>query len=220
MIPFSKTEQKEFSLQTKVILKDLLQDKEYTQLLLKCLSGFIENTSISPFIHKNLMVAAETGDHKTLLSHVEQILIYMSEVAVDTSRHVPVYTIRQLAIYFGVSATTINLWIKAGRFTNVIKHEEDKFFVPKNSLWLTSTGKVFSVATVVEDYKKENSVQYEETDELTFVQNQLYLYFQKYNGTFEETLGSRKEEELTAEEESDKELWIFFLNKLKDIDSI
>lgn len=220
MIPFSKTEQKEFSLQTKVILKDLLQDKEYTQLFLKCLAGFMANTSISPFIHKNLMLAAETGDHKALLFHVEQILLYMSEIAVDTSRHVPVYTIRQLAIYFGVSTTTINLWIKAGRFTNVIKREEDKFFVPKNSLWITSTGKVISVATVVEDYKKENSVQYEETDELTFVQNQLYQYFQKYNGTFEETLGSKKEESLTAEEESDKELWVYFLDRLNDVDSM
>jgi len=220
MITFNKSEQKEFSLQTKVILKDLLMDKEYTQLFLKCLSGFIESTPVSSFRHEDLMVAAETENHEILLSYVEQILIYMSEVAVDTSRHVPVYTTRQLAIYFGVSVTTINLWIKAGRFTNVDKREEDKFFVPKNSLWLSSTGKVISVATVVEDYKKENSVQYEETDELTFLQNQLYQYFQKYNGTFEETLGSRKEEELTAEEESDKELWIFFLNKLKDIDSI
>ncbi len=131
MITFSKTEQKEFSLQTKVILKDLLKDKEYTQLFLKCLSDFIESTSITPFTHENLIVAAETENHEALLSYVEQILIYMSEVAVDTSRHVPVYTTRQLAIYFGVSVTTINLWIKAGRFTNVDKREEDKFFVPK-----------------------------------------------------------------------------------------
>lgn len=206
MITFSKTEQKEFSLQTKVILKDLLKDKEYTQLLLKCLSGFIESTSITPFTHENLMVAAETENHEVLLSYVEQILIYMSEVAVDTSRHVPVYTTRQLGIYFGVSVTTINLWIKSGRFTNVIKREENKFFVPENSLWLSSTGKVISVATVVEDYKKENSVQYEELDELTFVQNQLKQYCEKYEGSFKETLGSKKEEELTAEEEGDKEL--------------
>jgi len=220
MITFNKSEQKEFSLQTKVILKDLLKDKEYTQLFLKCLCGFIESTPVSPFRHEDLMVADETENPESLLSYVEQILIYMSEVAVDTSKHVPVYTTRQLAIYFGVSVTTINLWIKAGRFTNVVKREEDKFFIPKNSLWLSSTGKVISVATVVDDYKKDNSVEYKETDELTFVQNQLTQYQHKYMGSFEETLGSKKEEDLTAEEESDKELWIYFLNKLRDLDDM
>lgn len=67
-----------------------------------------------------------------------------------------VYSTGQLAKYFGVSITTINNWIAAGRFIGVERSERNKQArISENNYWISPTEERFLVREIVETYKQK-----------------------------------------------------------------
>lgn len=142
------------------------------------------------------------------------------------------YSTGQLAKFLYVSITTINNWVKEGKF--LIEHEDGRVisversntnaklrFHP-NTLFDAPTGvrlklKDIAEASLFLSYlynmlQSEFSVVTEEEHIRLYNEH----FINKYKGTFEEVFGNKKWDELTPEEDTDKSMWSFFLNRAKN----
>lgn len=217
MLVFTVYEQKEFEKKAGTFTQKLVQDEDFSLLFFKVLANYVDKTNANNLQYSQLN-ESNLKDKKQLVSYVEEVLKFMSTVAVEESVFSPTFTTGQLAQYFGVSITTINNWIKEGRFVGVERPETNKQVrISANTMWKSRTGKHFSVAQIIEDYEKENADLPEEQDEKVFLINQLAGYEQKYGGSIQEFLGSRNVETLTAEEESDLEAWKYFTKRFDSL---
>ncbi len=64
------------------------------------------------------------------------------------------YSTRKMARYFGVSITTINNWITAGRCVGIQKAGPGKNVrISDTAAWLTSTGKAVPVTEIIDAYQ-------------------------------------------------------------------
>lgn len=125
-------------------------------------------------------------------------------------------SIPELAKYFGVSISTINLWINEGRFIGFEKSEKyEKCRVKENALWKNSNGEFISVKEVVamwyRQYNKDNKLTQDE--EIDILVEELTFFEKKYGGNYENTLMLKKDK--TNSEEKDSAEWRFIMRKLK-----
>lgn len=125
------------------------------------------------------------------------------------------FTVEQLSIIFGVSITTINNWIRDGRFLGVRKTDKNTHIpVVLSTLWLSRQGELYSVADILKEWIDEQEKQGEnefDKNEVKFLVDQMSLYEVKYGGDFECTMESK--EKLSPEEESDKASWDYLRKK-------
>lgn len=214
MLVFTVYEHKKFEKQAGSFTRQLVQNEEFSLLFFKMLANYVDKTSANKFQYSQLN-EGNLKDKQSLVNYVENVLKFMSNIAAEDAMFSPTYTTGQLAQYFGVSITTINNWIKEGRFVGVDRPETNKQVrIPSNTMWKSREGKYFSVAQIIEDYERENEDMPEAQDETVFLVNQLANYEMKYNGSFQETLGAKHEDLLTAEEASDVETWKYFMKRL------
>lgn len=214
---FTVYEHKKFEEQAGSFTRQLVQNEDFSLLFFKMLANYVDKTSANKLQYSQLN-EGNLKDKQSLVSYVEDVLKFMSNIAAEEATFSPTYTTGQLAQYFGVSITTINNWIKEGRFVGVEREETNKQVrISANTLWRARTGQLYSVSQIIEDYEKENADLPEEQDEKVFLINQLAGYEQKYGGSFQEFLGSRNEETLTAEEESDLEAWKYFMKRFDSL---
>ncbi len=156
--------------------------------------------------------------NKTHLRKLYYILLEHAANEASKERKVAEYTTGMMAKFLGVSITTINNWIAEGRFEGVVRSESRKQVrIPANVFFTSPSGNRYRVSELVEMWEKENSTQEEPTDELMFLTRQIALYEGKYRGELEKTLGLKKPEEMTAEEETDASAWKYFLQRQHEI---
>ncbi|PEJ60751.1 hypothetical protein CN692_01275 [Bacillus sp. AFS002410] len=142
------------------------------------------------------------------------------------------YSTGQIAKFLYVSITTINNWVKEGKFFieqaagQVINVERsninEKLRFHPNTLFEAPTGVRLKLKDIAEAYyadKKEHEI-LEREFSVNTEEEQIRLYndyfINKYHGTFEEVFGHKKWDELTPEEDTDKSMWSFFLNRAKN----
>lgn len=218
MLVFTVYEQKEFQRKATSFTQQLVKDEDFSLLFFKVLANYVDKTNPNDLQYSQLN-ESNLKDKGQLVNYVESVLRHMSDVAVEESVYSPTYTTGQLAKYFGVSITTINNWIKEGRFIGVERPETNKQVrISANTMWKSRMGKFFPVSQIIEDYEEENADLPEEEDEMVFLINQLAAFETKYNGSFQQTLGKKSRDELSSEEQTDVETWKYFMKRQDSLD--
>ncbi|HLS09031.1 helix-turn-helix domain-containing protein [Lentibacillus sp.] len=145
----------------------------------------------------------------------------MATIAAEEKEYAPTYTTGQLAKFFGVSTTTINNWIKEGRFIGVERKERNKQArISANTQYIAPSGESLSVKEVVEMYNEQDTDADErknDKEEYVFLVNQLGMYEDKYGGEYEKTLAKKSFNDMTAEEQTDAAAWKYFLKRMENV---
>lgn len=148
--------------------------------LIKIILNYVAVTSPS---HSDLKDIDEKTlkDSKVIKKYLSEALDSMIEV---TKHDEKFYTTGQLAKYFGVSITSINKWIDAGRFKGVERTEKNKQArISENTLWRSRKGDLVTIKSIVDRYEEE---QFTDEEELNSVLNSIKFYEDKYSGSFDE----------------------------------
>ncbi|KZL88394.1 helix-turn-helix domain protein [Clostridium magnum DSM 2767] len=124
------------------------------------------------------------------------------------------YSIGEIAKYFGVSITTINNWLKEGRFLGVPGRAKNKTRISENAVWISSTGERFCIkdliAEAVENEKKRAASS--KNEEKNALMEVLSYYEEKYGDTYEKI---KNKVSKTSEELRDLSEWRYILERVK-----
>lgn len=187
-----------------------------------------DNWHFSTTHHIDNVIKVERSEMvQTLLNDLEELLtvaaFYITEEKTLKSESefnifAPFYTIRKLACYFGVSITTINNWIKEGRFIGVERTEKNgQAQISANTLWMARTEKLYPISLIINEWEDEQEIigrnQFN-NDEVTFLIEQIALYVEKYGGVFEKTLGLKVD--MSPEEETDADIWSYLRKRIEN----
>lgn len=125
------------------------------------------------------------------------------------------YSIDELSKIFGVSSSLINKWIQAGKFMP-LDPQQAHTYIASTTYWLSRKGILFSLSEIIEEWENEQKklgINEYDYNEVKFLENQITMYENKYQGNFEDTLG--KIEKMTAEEETDSQTWKYLKKSLE-----
>ncbi|MHA6260056.1 MerR family transcriptional regulator [Sporosarcina sp. CAU 1771] len=214
MIMLTTFEKREFVKRAPALTNRIFEDENDSLLLFKVIVNYLDKTNINNLQLSKLSesVLEDVEEMKKLLSQTLQL---MADIAAEESEFAPTYTTGQIAKYFGVSITTINNWIKEGRFEGVERAEKNaQARISANTLWKSRTGKLYVVADIVKEWEEEQEENLYDMDDQSFLAEQMALYEVKYGGDFKHTLGLK--EELTSEEQTDAATWSYFKRKLDE----
>lgn len=217
MIVFTTYEKNEFiDKSIDSLTEHIFQNTNDRMLFFKVLVNFIEKTN-NQFSYSSLSEQV-LDDGELLKVYYQEILKYMADIAAAQQVEVIEYSTGDLAKYFGVSITTINNWIKDGRFLGYKRNEINEHArIKGNTLWKAKTGKAYPVQEIVDEWVKDNlEANQNDENEKVFLINQVAAFDIKYKGSFEQTLGKKHLREMTAQEESDASVWKYLLKRLND----
>ncbi|MGB4440443.1 MAG: helix-turn-helix domain-containing protein [Sedimentibacter sp.] len=137
----------------------------------------------------------------------------MADVAMKPKSNIT-YTTGQMARIFGVSITTINNWIREGRFKGVASKEKNKQSrISENTLWESSNGEQILIKEIAKMYKKQNIESISKEEEQKILKGEIEFFENKYNGNYNETLLNK--EDKTDEELLDESEWKYLLKRVK-----
>lgn len=150
----------------------------------------------------------------------QQLLTYLSEIAVEDQQETEWYSTGDIAKFFGVSIQTIHNWVKEGRFIGIEKDTPNKQLrISGKTLWKAKNGRLHPVSEFVQEWEEEQKrteqVSMNDGYEFDFLVDQLAKFEHKYGGDFEITLGMKSTEEMTAQEESDASLWKYLKSRVE-----
>lgn len=183
------------------------------KLLFKIISNYLENTS--PELSGELKNINESIflDESKMLTYSKIMIEYMANVAMKPKSNIT-YTTGQLARIFGVSITTINNWIREGRFVGVESKEKNKQSrISENTIWKSSNGEEILIREIAELYKKHNIENVSKEEEQKILKDEIEFFENKYNGKYNETLLNKKDK--TEEELLDESEWKYLLKRVK-----
>jgi CRISPR/Cas system CMR-associated protein Cmr5 small subunit len=215
---FTLYEKKEFVGKSIDNLTDqIFQNTGDGMLLFKMLVNYLDKTNDNKLQYSKLNEQV-LMDSELLKTYYRDILSYMADVASQQQVDVEEFSTGELAKYFGVSITTINNWIKEGRFLGYKRKEtNEQARIKGNTLWKSRTGKAYPIQEIVEEWRKENEeLGQNDIDEKVFLISQIAAFDIKYKGSYNDTLGKKPLSEMTAQEESDASVWRYFIKRLKD----
>lgn len=182
------------------------------RLLFKIISNYLENTSELREELKNINESIFSDEHK-MQTYSKIMIEYMADVAMKPKSNIT-YTTGQLARIFGVSITTINNWIREGRFVGVESKEKNKQSrISENTLWESSNGEQILIKEITELYKKHNIESVSKEEEQKILKDEIEFFENKYNGNYNETLLNKKDK--TEEELLDESEWKYLLKRVK-----
>lgn len=182
------------------------------KLLFKILSNYLANTSDLGNTLKDLDESVFNNDEQ-FKEYSKIIISYMADIASKTypSRN---YTTGQLSTLFGVSITTINNWIREGRFIGYTsKGKKKQARINENVFWLSPIGELLSIKDIAEMYVIQNSGNITEEEEHTILLSEIKFFEDKYQGSYQETL--EKIAHKSEVEERDASEWRYLLYRLK-----
>jgi CRISPR/Cas system CMR-associated protein Cmr5 small subunit len=199
------------------LTNQIFQNTGDGMLLFKMLVNYLDKTNDNKLQYSKLNEQV-LMDNELLKTYYRDILSYMADVASQQQVDVEEFSTGELAKYFGVSVTTINNWIKEGRFLGYKRKEtNEQARIKGNTLWKSRTGKAYPIQEIVEEWRKENEeIGQNDIDEKVFLISQIAAFDIKYKGSYNDTLGKKPLSEMTAQEESDASVWRYFIKRLKD----
>jgi len=204
--------------------KQSFEDEQYRTLLTKMILQILPNAED---LKQNWDEVKFLNDEREAVQVIHSVLNRVLKTAksgvdaqVVTSKVPKTYTTGELAVYFGVSQTTINKWINQGLFEGVKNPGENKHKKVTEDTWFNSpSGVKFQVKDAVAAWEQEqqewNAREKMSEDEL--YQRYLEHFENKYGGRFEDTLGKKGIEQRTAEEDTDASMWAFFLERKSNV---
>lgn len=214
MIMLTTFEKREFVKRAPALTNRIFENEDDSLLFFKVIVNYLDKTNINnlQLSKLNESILDNTVEMK---KHLSQTFKLMADIAAEENEFVPTYTTGQVAKYFGVSITTINNWIKEGRFEGVERTEKNaQARISANTLWKSRTGKLYVVTDIVKAWEEEQEENLYDLDERSFLVEQMALYEDKYGGDFEHTLGLK--EDLSSEEQTDAATWAYFKRKFHE----
>lgn len=182
------------------------------KLLFKIISNYLENTSELRDELKNINESIFSDEYK-MQTYSKIMIEYMADVAMKPKSNIT-YTTGQLARIFGVSITTINNWIREGRFVGVSTKEKNKQSrISENTLWESSNGEQILIKEIANMYKKNNIESVSKEEEQKILKDEIKFFENKYNGNYNETLLIKKDK--TEEELLDESEWKYLLKRVQ-----
>lgn len=182
------------------------------KLLFKIISNYLENTTELRDELKNINESIFSDKYK-MQTYSKIMIEYMADVAMKPKSNIT-YTTGQLARIFGVSITTINNWIREGRFVGVESKEKNKQSrISENTLWESSNGEQILIKEITELYKKYSIESVSKEEEQKILKDEIDFFENKYNGNYNETLLNKKDK--TEEELLDESEWKYLLKRVK-----
>jgi transposase len=182
------------------------------KLLFKIISNYLENTTELRDELKNINESIFSDKYK-MQTYSKIMIEYMADVAMKPKSNIT-YTTGQLARIFGVSITTINNWIREGRFVGVESKEKNKQSrISENTLWESSNGEQILIKEITELYKKLSIESVSKEEEQKILKDEIEFFENKYNGNYNETLLNKKDK--TEEELLDESEWKYLLKRVK-----
>ncbi|GEB32538.1 MULTISPECIES: helix-turn-helix domain-containing protein [Brevibacillus] len=207
--------------------RSLVDDVEFRTLFIKMLIQLLPNTE---------EIRAKWDDFQFLSDNpaANEVLysIYMKALRTARSNDAVLsissrrsmtkeYSTGELATFFGVSQTTINKWIAAGHFNGILRAGENKHVKVPEDTWYhnPASGVRFQVKDAVESWKREQEEwdSREKVSESELYQRYVDHFEHKYGGKFADTLGKKEWNQLSDEEDTDKSMWAFFLERTRDV---
>jgi hypothetical protein len=213
MFMITEIEKKELLQQTDVIAERFLNDPKTGTIILKVFSNYLSKTTPTVFYENKINDEMLTNPLE-MKSYLSNLMKHMVNIAAEENDYVPEYTTGQLAKFFGVSITSINNWIKDGRFVGI--ERADKFKqarIPEDTLWISSSGKRIPVSEIIEFYMREQpSTHLTKIEELKLLADEVVFFEKKYGGPYEKTLGCKGEK--TEQESRDEQEWAYLLERI------
>lgn len=216
----TELEKNEFVKITPELTTRIFQSTRDSKLFFKVLVNFVEKTNMNKMLISSINEST-LEDNDLMQKSTSEILEYMAKIASEENDFAPSYTTGQLATYFGVSITTINNWIKEGRFVGVERSEKNaQARISSNTYWRAKNGVLHAVSEIISDWEEENNSlgdNQSDTNEVAFLINQMALYEKKHGGDFEHTLGSKSKDELNSEESTDLASWKYLRKRFEEL---
>lgn len=183
------------------------------QLYYKIFSNFIAKAYPNKRLHFD-----ETAfkDNKAMANNMGKMIKYMVQIASE-GISIKNYTTGQLSKYFGVSVTSINNWIKEGRFTRVDREAPKKQArIPENAEWRSANGELIPVKEIIETWEKHYAERQKlsKEDEREALVNEIKFLEERYGGKYEDTLLVK--ENKTDVELQDQQDWKYLLKRLAE----
>lgn len=213
-MPYMMTEfEKRFVLSKTYDLSEMMfRDPLLGELMYKVLANFIQKTmpahmTFTPDLHEE--------DMEQKKQFFVELMNQIVNIATEDQAAAKVYTTGQIATFFGVSVTTVNNWIKNGRFIGVERGDRYKQArISEHARWISTSGEWMTVAEVIAMYEKQHR-QTPDTNEgeVENLRNEIAFFEKKYQGSYEATLLVK--ENKTVEEERDADEWDYLLRQLK-----
>ncbi|MDP4095639.1 helix-turn-helix domain-containing protein [Paenibacillus sp. P96] len=220
LMPITYSEKSQFIKNYSHIAVELasnLKDFDNSVLLFKVLAHALRNNeSIVREFDEGIFenpFAFQKG-FEALLRHALSVATDSPETDIAAAvERVEEYSTGQLAKFFGVSVMTIHNWLDQGRFVGIKKAGSNKHNkIPDDTEFIMTSGKRILVREVVAMWhKQEAETSHKEESDLAYYTRQIAYYEDKYGDVFERTLGAK--EELTAEEETDAQIWQHLLGR-------
>ncbi len=216
----TEVEKNEFVKITPELTTRIFQSTHDSKLFFKVLVNFVEKTNMNKKLISS--INASTLDNNDLMQKsTSEILEYMARIASEENDFAPSYTTGQLATYFGVSITTINNWIKEGRFVGVARSEKNaQARIKANTYWRAKNNSLHLVSDIINEWEEENNAfgdNQSDYNEVAFLINQMALYEAKHGGDFEHTLGLKSKDEMRSEEATDLATWKYLRKRFEEL---
>jgi len=127
------------------------------------------------------------------------------------------YTTVELATFFNTNVSNIEQWIAEGRFLGVTNEPDKTYSITDSTFFHAVAGEPFQVREAIAAYEEDQAEWEEKKKQVVSNEEQIAFYNsffeEKYGGSYKETLGAKKWDELTSEEETDASMWTFFIER-------
>lgn len=198
--------------------KGLSEDPVHAEVALKVFYNLVKN--VMPGRNEPLIHKIKVENEPLSESERQEYLDYLTEVILDIASEdraeVRTYTTGQVATFFGVSITTVNNWIKAGRLLGVERAAKNKQVrIPEHATWVSVSGNRIPLSDVVKTYEENERLQHQsqtadddEAERLEWLRTSILFYEQKYGGTYDTAVAKKGDPDDPALQETNDWQWI------------
>lgn len=145
------------------VIAEVGSDPAKAGATLKVLFNFIKKTTpMSIELQSEVRRILEQYPYQGMHAALQEDLQKLGSILVRVAQEEEVgktYSTGQLAKYFGVSITTINNWIAAGRFIGVERSERNKQArISENTIWISPANEKVPVRDIVEAFERNQKI--------------------------------------------------------------
>jgi transposase len=182
------------------VIAEVGNDPEKAGVTIKVLFNFIQKTTpvtieLQNEVRRILEKYPYQGKHEALQKDLQKLGAILVNVAQEEEiGHT--YSTGQLAKFFGVSITTVNNWIAAGRFIGVERSKKNKHArISEHTLWVSPTEEKIPVREIVETYKRneiasvqESNKSHENLERMRYIVDSIDFFENRYGKPYEEVV--------------------------------
>jgi Helix-turn-helix domain len=192
------------------------------QTLYKVLYNYVEKTAPAEQRRK-LGKLSEATTIDTMKESLSELIVSIAEVASTiTVETVKTYTTGQVSQMFGVSLTTINNWIQAGRIIGIHKLGKSKQArIPEDATWISSSNERMFIKEIADRFPNKSMLQRKPTpvEKVKAIMDDILFFEKKYGGcAYKDSILEQKVENgesMTFEEERDAQEWQYLLKRME-----